>query len=53
MDDITVPNDEERAKLIASLKQAEDEIKEGKGIEYVPEEFRRWLVMIYRGSKPS
>jgi hypothetical protein len=51
MEEIPVLSGEERAKLAASLKEAEARIKAGKGIDYDPTKFRDRLVGLYRGGK--
>ena len=42
---------QERAELVASIKEAEAEIKAGKGAEYDARKFKDRLVGIYRGEK--
>ena len=51
MEEIPVLSEQERAKLIASLKKAEAEIKAGKGIDFEPKKFKDRLMKIYRGGK--
>lgn len=51
MEEIPVLSEEERAKLTASLKDAESRIKAGEGIDYDPKKFRDRLIGIYRGGK--
>ena len=51
MEEIPVLSEEERAKLTASLKEAEARIKAGKGIDYDPKRFSDRLLGIYRGGK--
>jgi hypothetical protein len=51
MEEIPVLSEEERAKLIASLKKAEAEIKAGQGIDLEPGKFRDRLIRIYRDGK--
>jgi hypothetical protein len=53
MEEIPILSEEERAKLIASLKKAEAEIEAGKGIDFEPKKFRGRLIKIYRGGKRS
>jgi hypothetical protein len=51
MEEIPVLGDEERAELLASLKEAEAQIKTGKAIEYESKKFKERLVGIYRRVK--
>jgi hypothetical protein len=51
MEDIPVLTEEERTELLASIKEAEVEIKAGKGIDYDPKKFKDRLVGIYRRAK--
>ena len=51
MEEIPVLDDGERAELLASLKQAEAEIKAGKAIDYDPKTFKDRLLGIYRRNK--
>lgn len=51
MEDIPVLSEQERADLVASLKQAETRAKAGEGIDYDSTTFKKRLVGIYRGSK--
>jgi hypothetical protein len=51
MEEIPVLSEEERAKLLISLKQAEARIKGGRAVDYDPKTFKDRLVRIYRGSK--
>lgn len=52
MEEIPVLTDAERAELLASLKQAEAQIKAGNYTEYDPKEFRERFMRVYRGTKP-
>jgi hypothetical protein len=51
MEDVPVLTNEERTELLASLAQAESEIKTGKGADYDPRTFKDRLLRIYRGKK--
>ena len=51
MEEIPVLDDRERAELLASLEQAEAEIKAGKAIDYEPKTFKDRLLGIYRRTK--
>jgi hypothetical protein len=51
MEEIPVLGDEERAELLASLKQAEAEIEAGKAMDYDPKKFKDRLLGIYRRNK--
>ena len=51
LEEMPVLDESERSELLASLKEAESDIKAGKGIEYDPETFRDRLVRIYRANK--
>jgi hypothetical protein len=51
MEEIPVLTDEERAELLASLQEAEAQIKAGNYTEYDPKEFRDRFMRIYRGAK--
>jgi hypothetical protein len=51
LEEVPVLDEDEKAQLLASLKEAEAEIKDGKGIEYKPGAFRERLLRIYRASK--
>jgi hypothetical protein len=51
MDEVPVLTDEERTELLASLAQAESEIKAGKGADYDPKTFKDRLLRIYQGRK--
>ena len=51
MEEIPVLADDERAALLASLNEAEAQIKAGKSVDYDPKTFKDRLVGIYRGSK--
>ena len=51
MEEIPVLTDEERAELLASLKQAEAQIKAGDYTEFDPKKFRERFMRIYRGKK--
>jgi hypothetical protein len=48
---IPVLSDKERAELFASLKEAEDRVRAGKGVPYESKAFKRRLIRIYRGSE--
>ena len=51
MEEIPVLSEEERAELVASLKDAEGRVKAGKAIDYDPKTFKKRLLGIYRGAK--
>jgi hypothetical protein len=51
MEEIPVLGDEERAELLDSLKQAEQDIEAGKAIDYDPKKFKDRLISIYRRAK--
>jgi hypothetical protein len=51
MEEIPVLSDEEREALLASLKEAEAQIKAGRGIDYEPKKLRDRLLGIYRRAK--
>jgi hypothetical protein len=51
MEDIPVLTDAERAALLASLKEAEAQIKAGDYTEYDRKKFRERFMRIYRGRK--
>jgi hypothetical protein len=51
MEEIPVLEETERAELLASLEQAEAEIKAGKAIEHDPKTFKDRLLGIYRRTK--
>jgi hypothetical protein len=51
LEEIPVLSDSERAELSTSLKEAEQRIKAGKGIDFEPTKFRRRLLGIYRDRK--
>ena len=51
MEDPPILDEQERAQLVASLIEAEAEIKAGKGAEYDPKALKDRLVGIYRGKK--
>jgi hypothetical protein len=51
LEEVPVLEDDERAELLASLKEAEADIKAGKGIDYDPKTFRERLLRIYRANK--
>ena len=51
MEEIPVLAEDERAELLASLKEAEAEIKGGKAINYDPKSFKDRLIGIYRRAK--
>jgi hypothetical protein len=51
LEEVPVLDDDERAELLASLKEAEADIQAGKGIEYDPKTFRERLLRIYRANK--
>ena len=52
MEEIPVLTDEERAALLASLEEAEAQIKAGDYAEYDRKKFRERFMRIYRGKKP-
>lgn len=49
--EIPVLSDAARAELLASLKQAEEEIKAGRAIDYDPKKFKDRFIDIYRRAK--
>jgi hypothetical protein len=51
MEEIPVLSDEERAALIASLKEAEARIAAGDYAEYDPDRFKSGLLAAYRRAK--
>ena len=51
MEEIPVLSDREREALLASLKEAEAQIKAGKGIEYSSKKFKSRFLSIYRRGK--
>ncbi|MBX9777211.1 MAG: hypothetical protein K2Y71_22780 [Xanthobacteraceae bacterium] len=51
MEEIPVLTDEERASLIASLKEAEAQIEAGDYTEYDRKKFRERFMRTYRGKK--
>ena len=51
LEDVPLLDDDEREEMLASLKEAEADIKAGKGIDYDPKAFRARLLRIYRASK--
>jgi hypothetical protein len=51
MEEIPVLSDQERADLVASLKQAEARVRAGKAVDYDPKAFKKRLLDIYRGAK--
>lgn len=51
LEEVPVLDEDERAELLASLKEAEAEIKAGRGIEYDRKTFRERLLRIYRANK--
>lgn len=51
MEEVPVLTEEERAELMAALKEAEARIKAGEGIEYDPKTFKERLLRIYRNAK--
>jgi transcription elongation GreA/GreB family factor len=51
MAELPILDEQERAELVASIKEAEAEIKAGKGAEYDARKFKDRLVGIYRGEK--
>jgi hypothetical protein len=51
MEEVPILGDKEKAKLLASLKQAEAEIAAGKAIDYDPRTFKDRLLGIYRRNK--
>jgi hypothetical protein len=51
MEELPILDEKERAELLGSLKEAEAEIKAGKGAEYEPKAFKEPLIRIYRGKK--
>jgi len=53
MEEIPILSDDEREELLASLKQAEQRVKGGKGIDYDPKNFKQRLIRIYRETKRS
>ena len=51
LEEMPILDESEKAELLASLKQAEADIKAGKGVEYDTKTFRDLLVRIYRANK--
>ena len=51
MEEIPVLSEEERAALLASLKEAEARIKAGEYVEYDSKKFRERFMRIYCGKK--
>jgi hypothetical protein len=51
MEEIPVLSDEERAELVATLKEAEARIDAGQAIDYDPKTFKKRLIEIYRSAK--
>jgi hypothetical protein len=51
MEDIPILTDAERADLLASLKEAEAQIKDGDCTDYDRKKFRDRFMRIYRGRK--
>jgi hypothetical protein len=51
MEEIPVLDENERAELIRSLKEAEADIQAGRSMEYDPKTFKDWLIRIYRRAK--
>jgi len=51
MEEIPVLSDEERAALLASLKEAETRVASGDFSEYNPEAFKSRLLDVYRRAK--
>jgi hypothetical protein len=51
MEEIPVLDSKEQAELLRSLRDAEADIRAGKGIEYNPKKFRDRLLRIYRDKK--
>jgi hypothetical protein len=51
MEEVPILSEEERAELIASLKEAEAEIAAGKGVPFNPETFRDEMLTLYRAAK--
>jgi hypothetical protein len=48
MEELPELTEEERAELLASLKQAEADIEAGNFVEYDPKTFKERLITIYR-----
>jgi hypothetical protein len=51
MEEIPVLSEQERAELLASLKQAEAEIKQGNYFDYDSKTFKNRMMRIYRSKK--
>ena len=51
MEEIPVLSEEERAELVASLKEAEARINAGQATDYDPLTFKQRLIDIYRSAK--
>jgi hypothetical protein len=51
MEEIPVPDEGERAELLAALKESEARIKAGDYTEYDPKKFKDRLLRIYRRKK--
>jgi len=51
MEELPILDEKERVELLASLKEAEGQIKSGRYTDYEPKAFKDRLVRIYRGKK--
>jgi len=51
LEEIPVLSETERAELSTSLKEAEQRIKAGKGLDFEPTRFKKRLLGIYRDRK--
>lgn len=51
MEEVPVLDDRERNELVASLRRAEAEIEDGKGVDHEPERFRSRLRRIFGGGR--
>ncbi len=53
MEEVPILSEEERAELIASLKEAEAQIAAGEFTVFDPTTFQEWLLSVYRAAKNS
>ncbi len=51
LEEVPLLDDEERAEMLASLKEAEARIAAGEGVEYDPATFKDHLIAIYKVPK--
>jgi len=52
MEEVPIPSDQERAELIASLKQAEADVAAGRAKPFNREEFKKRFLAICKGETP-